>query len=541
MKMMRIAKLFISFLFLIFTIRNLNFIIASLRWPASLSLDATTMRFESYQILHGIWPGRDFVSINLPFTHYINILGFFVFGAGDIGFRFLDIFWIIGTAFTAFFYYRDSEKRIGWIAFALVLWLPVEATPFGAFQREIIFLPFVLISVWALRNSDASKYKVPLVIFAGGIAVCTVFIKPTNLVFWITYYIYHVYKKIRRKEQMTSVLGESALLAGGGILALIAILLPLLVSGVLSDFFRGWYFQTQAYLSLVEKTDPLTLLTKLIAFDPTHFFQALNQPYLTGVDTGHLSWLYVFIVLVWVSLAFRHHFDLMPLFLFFSGLFAYAVQMRGFQYHLYPVWFALMLMTAELCYFCISSRRKELLTGALLLTFCLLIVQNNSFKVYKGTGLGDHRKQPPSFFVPAQIGDLSKQIRLSGQKEVTIATFEHPSIALSSVIDYDLKYISPYPVDYILHKPSVYRETARKRLIEALLRQSPDIIAMNADFAPLQYPGILTETELKKIRLIPTAFSDFKDLEILLKEKYTVYAGVCEHNHDIYIIYRKRK
>ena len=110
----------------------------------SICLDAALHWVEGLRLLNGTWPYRDVLTLNLPLTYYINVLGLLIFGRDSLSFRILDLVWVVGVAALSSAYLYRFTKLGALVAFVLVLRLPVEATPLGAFERETLMLPFWL-------------------------------------------------------------------------------------------------------------------------------------------------------------------------------------------------------------------------------------------------------------------------------------------------------------------------------------------------------------------------------------------------------------
>ena len=78
--------------------RTLRAFYYSLRWPVSICPDAALHWVEGLRLLNGTWPYRDVLTLNLPLTYYINVLGLLVFGRDSFSFRILDLSWVVGVA-----------------------------------------------------------------------------------------------------------------------------------------------------------------------------------------------------------------------------------------------------------------------------------------------------------------------------------------------------------------------------------------------------------------------------------------------------------
>jgi len=522
----------------VFLLRNLQFLFISLRWPAAISPDAVILRFEATQMLAGRFPGTDFVSINLPFTHLVHILGLTIFGSDDTGFRILDLSWLTGTALLLYALLRYGHGRAAAISGVILFSLfPVEATPYGAFQREVILFPLLLAVVFFLQKLEKGEALGNELYFyagTGALIVCSALIKPPILLFYFLLFVYHTIR-IGRKEAFTNLAQRGGAFIAGAIIAPLAICLPLAGYGVLYDYFAGWQKQTAIYLELVELKSAATLASNLFTVWPPRMILALNEGYLDPLDTGHFSLFHLTVLCLWCYLAFQRRLHPAPLFLFVAGVAMYLVQLRGFQYHLYPAWLALMIMLAQICGLLLERASVRSLALACLGAILLLAWQDRGLRTYRGTGLLE-RERPAGFLLPVALAELAR----AGNHK-SIVTLEHASIALSAVQASRLEFPSPYPVDYVLRKPSVYRSEARIRFTNSL-RKRPHLIAISHETALTPAREIL-EKEWRTILgsdFLPTDYRDFATLRSLLGEHYRLSRVIVERNGDLYTVYEIR-
>ncbi len=552
----------------VIALRAIFFLWYSRHWPLSICLDASILRFESWSMLRGVWPWRDIVSINLPVTHYIHIFGLTLFGGDDRAFRLFDISWILSTALLTALYLGRHSLLAAWIGTALFLCLPHEATPYGAFQREVIMLPLWLGLLWLTEHMvavlgrgtsnpqpGATRRVWPWILF-GVLSVLAVGIKPTSallsVLLGMALAIAAMRSPILRRTGAVAFLSRGAFVAGLatlGTLVFVFVPLALADSALPLEFARSWLKQTGAYAAVTQTTPPETLLLNLFTIHPFNWAIALNQPLAGPTDSGHFSLLALALLGVWVFAPGRTG-RLLLLFAL-AALGQYLAQMRGFQYHLYPLWYALMLAAAMAIAELLKpggppGMFKKIQWGAVIVppaaglffVISLMVQQHNSIKTYRGTGLYDteHPEKIPRFRVPEEIGKMALAIRTPEpprrgappapelDRRVSLVTFEHASIALGAVMPNDLLFASRYPVDYIVRAKSPYRDEARAEMLARMQKEIPDIIAYSAGHA-----GATPE------------IADWPELNRWLRLYYVRAAIVQEVNGDEYRLFVPRK
>ena len=546
----RILKVFLCSVSFVLFARAVDFMLVSLRWPLSICLDASLLRFESYSILGGRWPWRDIAVTDLPVTHFIHIAGLWIFGKDDIGFRLFDTAWVFFLGGIAFFYLRRYSKIAAWLGFAVVLTLPAEAAPYGAFQRETLMLPLWTGGLLIAEEMEKAEGKRLLLygFFFGLLLILACFIKPTSLLLFAM--ITGKYINIKREGDFIRQAGAlTGSVAAGLLLAVLLVMFPLLIAGVIPAFPVSWIeqsliFQTVYGHTTISRSIPV-LIARLITFRPENWFLPLNMGVETPVDTGHLTLFHVFSL----TLALFFMRVRAPIFGFLlAGLLSYLLQRRGFAYHLYPVWFGLNLAMAVAVaglYLLLSGGKENsflvipsffvghrfqdrirpvLLSIVVLVGFSALYRQHRSLKAYTGTGLYDRRNPGRSvdFLTVEEIGHIAGELRRQGRTSITIQTFEDSSIALGSVMKYDLSFVSAYPVEYAFWEESKWRTEARERLMLALNKNNPDIIAYDA----------YSELSPERRRL-----DGFPQLKEFLEKKYRRNSVVHERTGGDYWIY----
>lgn len=531
----------------ILIVRAFDFNLVSLRWPVSICLDASILRFESHSMLNGIWPWRDLLSINLPLTHYIHASGIYLFGPDDLGFRLLDLFWILTLAALAALYLRRRSPIAGWIGGALMIGLPIEATPFGAFQRETLMLPLWLIALWCADHLNERRSVDWRAALCFGVAVAlAMWIKPTSILLYVLL-LPGFFTSFRKRRSILPAIRVHGWLIVGGLLASTLVLLPLILSGTLLDFFVRWPADVVAYNRLFEPRPIASLTIDLFTLQPGRWSMPLNEGLHTPVDTGHFGLMPLFALGIFLAVVRRR----LTLLLFLgAGLGSYLLQQRGFQYHLYPVWFGFNLVAAIVVGELLNGRLLFLrlrklaphwnlrhvarlasaiaLAGLALLCAGMLSRQSRAIRQYAGMDLYN-RKSPSmvaDFRTVEAIGALATQLRQRGKAKPVLQTFENSAIALGSVSRYGLGFASRFTTEWLIWSDSERRQAGRRQLMDAMQQNPPDIVAWNA--------GSVDGPERERLKTFP-------ELQSWLESNYVRKQIVSEINGEEYLLFVHRQ
>ncbi|MCE9599820.1 MAG: hypothetical protein K8S54_17810 [Spirochaetia bacterium] len=427
--------------------RGIDTMLMSLRWPLSISLDASILRFESWSWMQGQMPWTEILSLNLPLTHYIHMLGLVLFGVDDIGFRLLDVTWICVLAMSTYYTLRLFSIPAALTGVALTFTLIAEATPFGAFQRETLMLPFWLGALAAslkLSEPDLSTRNARIFWMLGAFSLfCACWIKPTSAV--LVFLFLQPIWKASAGERTRGV----AVFLGVGAVVSIGMLTPLIISGKLALAITSWWSLNVTYASW-EARPMLPLIADLFTFRPDRWLLNINTPIKDVGDTGHLTLFHILLILS--LLWFKRDRATVQVFLFLgAGLFSYAAQRRGFQYHVYPLWHGLNLVGAivggeivrQLAGLADSSpaKRSRFEMAVLVLLFFALptswiMRQTYSYHAYVGTGLLNKRTNSriPEFEIVGAVANKVEQLRSNNPARVIrYQVIEDASIALGAV------------------------------------------------------------------------------------------------------------
>ncbi|MBL8020003.1 MAG: hypothetical protein JNM27_10095 [Leptospirales bacterium] len=514
-------------------VRGLDTLLLSLRWPLSISLDASILRFESWSWMQGQMPWTDILSLNLPLTHYIHMLGLVLFGADDLGFRLLDGAWLLILASTTFLTLRSFSLPAALTGMALAFTLVAEATPFGAFQRETLMLPFWLLALASsikLQESSLPESANRALWILGALAICAAcWIKPTSLALGLLFI-----QPLKRSSLRDRIRGVSF-----GVCAVLIfsfmVILPLSLSGKLFPAIQSWWSLNATYASW-EARPILPLIGDLFTLRPDKWMLPINVPIRDVGDTGHLTLFHILLLISFVWLR-RDRNTIQILLFLLAGLFTYAAQRRGFQYHVYPLWHGFNLVGAIVAGDLLrrltgmfqgekpTVPAKLELVSIILLFFILptswIVRQTNSYHAYVGTGLLSKKatSRIPEFEIVGAVANRVEQLRGSNaNKVIRYQVIEDASIALGAVIRCNLRYATRFPVDYLFFTDTPFRESFKAEFIGSLEREKPDIVVYSVGF-----PG---EAKARRIDTFPQLkhlLETYYDREVVKERHGTEY------------------
>jgi len=515
-------------------LRGVDSMLLSLRWPLSISLDASILRFESWSWMHGQMPWVDILSLNLPLTHYIHMFGLLVFGSDDLGFRITDVTWIGILAVCTFIALRPYSRVAALTGAILTTTLVCEATPFGAFQREALMIPFWLVILFCSVRLLAPETFAPRIrglLWAVGACAFTLacWIKPTSIAAGLMLLLPLLRADARDRLRILTINLFVFFVASA------LVLLPVLISGHLFDATRSWWSLNLTYASW-EAKPILPLLSNIFVLSPTRWMLPLNLPVASVGDTGHLTLFHLVTLIAFLFLRRRKQDQQVLLFLL-AGLISFLSQRRGFQYHIYPLWHGFNLVIAILVGDCISKlasvpsgaidqgpnkrSHASILVSILLLALILTSLvgrQSESQRAYRGTGLLNKKasQKPVEFQIVQRVAEKADEMRKGNQdRTLRYQVIEDASIALGAVIPSNLTYASRFPVDYLFFTDSPYRDQFRDQLMQALREKKPEIIVYSANF-----PG---SAKARRIDTFPELKAFLQNYEIeVVTEKHGI-------------------
>ncbi len=531
--MKKFITVFLSLLVLIISFRSSRFLYQSLDWSLAYCIDMVLMKFFAWSLDRGIWPYTDLHTYNLPMTIYINWVALKIFGNSSWGFRLLDVTWLIFLAGITFIYLRRkvSTITIALVGACLCLTLNENATNFGAFQRETMMLPFWVLSLISFdRIKEGKSQKIHG--FLLGFYICfSALIKPTGLLllfFILASLLLLSFKDSKFSLRNIIIFYLSIFL--GGISVLFFSLLPFLIHGNLIASIKGWVGYFKDLSMSLEILSPYELIGNIFTFSPTHWFIPLNEPIPQFQNNGHLSLFHFCLISIYLFLLMIKKIEIGPLLILISGLLNYLIQAKGFAYHLFPVWFACLLIITFLLDFFYKFSIEEKNWKRPISIFIIIIIgltvihqQSRSLKLYKGTQLYADFNQTKRDSQKIEVLEVIKRIDSEIKTKPTkIQVFEaYHSVTLNAIMDEEMFLVSKYPEAYIFYNESPNMNKYKVDMLESLKANKPDIIVLNKE-----------GTFRKKKDL----FHIFPELEIFLKE-YKLEKEIKEINNVTYSIY----
>lgn len=304
--------------------------LSSLRWP--LIHDAPLMHYIAWSIADGAVPHRDLLDMNLPGTYLVHLVLVLLPGDLDLNWRLFDLA-LLGTTLVLVARLIGPKQRwsVAGACIALSL-LYLSLGPLFGGERDMLVVPLELLGVLGFARyleNPQSKLYLPLLAGTAFGAACT--IKPFAAVTFagvLVFALFWLWKSGRRRSSM---------LAGPAV-AVVGSALP--VAGVLA-----WFYFAGALPSLFDAVFgyvvPLyaTVFTDQVSIpEICHKWLLFKHPYsfiffFTLVFAAH--------TLITGRLTARYGLVLIG---FLGGLAHFALQQKGWSYHLLPMaTFGLML------------------------------------------------------------------------------------------------------------------------------------------------------------------------------------------------------
>lgn len=531
--MKKFITAFLAILVLIISIRSSRFLYQSLDWSLAYCIDMVLMKFFAWSLDRGIWPYTDIYTYNLPMTIYINWVALKVFGDSSWGFRLLDVSWLVFLTGVTFIYLKRKVTAviIALVGASLCLTLSENATNFGAFQRETMMLPFWILSLISYDKIIEGKSQ-RLHGFLLGTYICfSALVKPTGFLLLILILISLLWRSLTNSKfswKDTAFFYLSIFV--GGFLVLFFSLLPFIIHGNLVASFKGWLSYFKDLSISLEILSPTELVGNIFTFAPSHWFIPLNEPIAEFQNNGHLSLFHFCLISIYLYLLFLNKIDVGPFMILISGLLNYLIQAKGFAYHLFPVWFAVLLMiTLLLDFFYKASTQKKKWISLGSVSFIIIVgitvvnQQSRSLRFYRGTELYTDFNQTKKDTQKIEVLDVLKKINSEIKiKPAKIQVFEaYHSVTLNSIMDENMHLVSKYPEAYIFYNDSPNMNKYKLDMLHSLNAEKPDIIVLNKEGT---------------FRRSKDLFQTFPELNDFLKE-YKLEKKVREINNVTYFIY----
>lgn len=510
--------------------QSASFAVSFIQWPVHISPDAGIVWTEALLIWDGIWPYAQTGSINLPGTQLINFAAQAVFGKYGQSIRYADIALTLSAAVLLFFLLKRYISLIAAIVpVSLMLFLPAVATPYGAWQRDTM-MAVLWLAIWLVfekyKHETGNRRQIYFLAVLAALTALGTLIKPFTVLFafllWAGYLLSH-------RNQLP--VKETAMLSLFGVLTAGFIIMPFVIKG---GFPERWFGYIQVYANHMDPPGAIPVMIDLIHISATTWFMDINHPVRLPNDIGHLTILSVFLVFAGILTAPSLKARLYLIYFLISGLLSFALQGRGFAYHLIPVWFAQLISTGFFLDYLIKrlqqgsvSKKIKLiwLATGIVLAGSLLIRNKLSIQLYKAMGLSPVKKE--SLFIKSRLSDsvvnLMESITPATGAKPAIGVFESSTKAVSFAASHGYPVWPPVLVDYPLFDRSKIRESERERYRKWISQKEPAVIIIDNGITG----NGKSESRVK----------DFTYLSDYLSERFRIYKEVTELNQVNYTIY----
>ena len=292
-------------------------VIASWRWP--LVGDASLMHYVVFLIGKGMVPYRQIFDVNLPGSHFFEMLGMRFFGPGATGWRMYDLLLLAVCILSAFVILPSRDWFAAAFASALFCLFHIEDGIAQLGQRDLL-ITALLASAYAMERRIVLRRDFLLSSLSGLLIGSTVIIKPLYLPpgLWIAATSAYWLRRRPRKAYITL----ASFFAG--------VLAPLLITII----YLHRHSALDAFWTTVTGLIPLhsSLGRKPFSFLAAHCISPIGP--LVGL------WIVVLAVT-------RPRFSPLRLQLIVAAAFClvgYFAQGKGYPYHRYPLLFFLLLL-----------------------------------------------------------------------------------------------------------------------------------------------------------------------------------------------------
>jgi hypothetical protein len=155
-------------------------------WSWPLIHDAPIMHYVAWLVAQGVVPYRDIFDMNVPGVYLLHLGVIRVLGEGDGAWRIFDLAWLGLTGAALFgFSRRMGDAWSGLGAALLFVLYHLSGGAWRAGQRDFLLALFLVLAAWgAARAWESGGARGPLL--WGGLAAGTgLMIKPQSALFWI--------------------------------------------------------------------------------------------------------------------------------------------------------------------------------------------------------------------------------------------------------------------------------------------------------------------------------------------------------------------
>lgn len=534
--MKKSVTIFIALVIAIIAVRSIRFLYQSLDWSLEYCIDMVLMKFFAWSLDKGHWPYTDILTYNLPMTIYINWFALKIFGSSSWGFRFFDVCWLVCFSGITFIYLnRKISTLFAILGAALCLTLEENATNFGALQRETMMLPFWILCLIFYDKIREGNSRI-LYGFLIGFFICiTILIKPTAIILLFCILLTLLILDIQANQfKIKNYFTFYFSILSGTLIILFLTALPFLLHGTLISSVKDWILYFKDLSSSLEIISAYQLLTNIFTFSLNNWFIPLNEPVTEFQNNGHLSLFHFVLIFVYLFLLYKKKLNIGPLFILIVGLLNYLIQAKGFAYHLFPMWFACILILSILLNYFYSELENNtrfskiiFLTAIVLIGITTVYQQARALRLYRGTNLYYEFNQAKKGFPKIETIETLKNLNARNKtKPVNIQVFEaYHSVTLSAIMDEDMVLASRYPEAYVFYNDHPAMDKYKTDMINSLKANKPDIIVLNREGT---------------FRIKRDLFQTFPALEDFLKD-YHLEKEIREINNVTYSIYTLSK
>ena len=322
------------------------------RWP--IVLDPPLYNYIGWLMTRGAVPYRDVFDTNLPGTYVIHFWVVKLLGDGDLAWRFFDLLCLVLINIATFLYCSRFGRLSALTAVALFSAFHLYNGPLCAGQRDYILLVFIMWGIYFFQKYRESTGSPVYFLLTGLLLGAGITIKPFVVFWWALFLLLTIVHDYRKQEYhfrhyAIYVIGCSA--------ATIAV--------------AGWLWRANALQAFID-----IFFNYLIPLYPKLQPNTISgglRINLLGMPIGLL--LGISLVLGIGDVLIRKKIVLNRLILICGiiyGLLHYALQRKGFGYHLYPAALFLFLLTASWLEYIKQKRFSVLQKVMLCLTFYLM-------------------------------------------------------------------------------------------------------------------------------------------------------------------------
>ena len=339
----------------IFSLPAIILLLSSLKWH--YLVDSSIFQYIARKILDGFVPYRDIFDMNMPGIYWIHMLTLIIFGKSNLGFRIIDLFFLVITLFSG----GKILKSFGIISIAIFIvtfaGIHLSGGEVAMGERDFFMTACLSVSVYLyLKAFDKLSY---LNFFLSGLflgyATC---IKPTCILWlciccFMLFFATSLNKKIKTSGLVYIISGYVVfpslflLWLGykGGLSAFVDMsihYLPIYNQGAKNSIFT--------LISTIWQTPVGSLLA----------FSVISIPFLDQMIHDQSNKRIIILIVSGILFSILHYF----------------IQGTNFYYHLYPLYFFTSLYFSIIVYYLFKSEDRRIKAMAFLLTISWMCILN---------------------------------------------------------------------------------------------------------------------------------------------------------------------